>query len=90
MSKYTPGPWVDFKASAGGNMETLYSQPFGIMENGGANLVAGCFGDVRGGLEVAKANARLIAKAPDMAELLNLALKVHADICEENYLGPCL
>jgi hypothetical protein len=51
-----------------------YSQPFAIGEHMKPNLIAGCFGDVRGGEEVAMANARLIAAAPDLLEALKEAL----------------
>ncbi len=64
-TKHTPGPWD--KASSGRHMRDDYHQPYAIYEGGHANLVAGVFGDVRGGAETASANARLIAAAPDYA-----------------------
>jgi hypothetical protein len=60
---HTLGPWL---FSASGAVMQGYSQPFAIAEAGKPNLVAGCFGDVRGGHETAEANARLIAAAPDL------------------------
>lgn len=51
-------------------MSEAYSQPFAIAQKGEANLIAGAFGDVRGGIEVAEANARLIASAPELLEAL--------------------
>lgn len=65
MSAHTPGPWMH--ATAGATMRG-YSQPFAIAEHGKSNLIAGCFGDVKGGEEVAEANARLISAAPDLLE----------------------
>lgn len=66
--KPTPGPWV--YTPAGRTMADSYSQPFAIAQDEKPNLIAGCFGDVRGGVETAEANARLIAAAPDMLALL--------------------
>lgn len=88
-TKFTPGPWLFEKV---GPVMRSYSQPFGIIgwlpqEDGKpkkAILVAGCFGDIPGGEAEATANARLIAKAPEMAELLK-------SISEHGYLenGRC-
>ena len=50
-----------------------YSQPYGVTQVGHANMVAGVFGDVRGGEATAEANARLIAAAPELAEALSEA-----------------
>ena len=60
-AKPTPGPW-DWSIT-GSVMSDKYTQPYGVADHTGFNLVAGCFGDVRGGKDVAKANARLIAEA---------------------------
>jgi hypothetical protein len=64
MAGHTPVPWQF--APTGKVMTDSYSQPFGVAEAGTGNLVAGVFGDVKGGKEVAEANARLIAAAPDL------------------------
>lgn len=80
-AKHTPGPWGDVKSVI--QMSEGYSQPFGIIQlraNGGictrVNLIAGIFGDVHGGKEVAKANARLISCAPELLDKLeNLLLR---------------
>jgi len=57
----TARPWIH--ATAGLNMTKNYSQPYAIAEAGYANLIAGVFGDVKGGEEAAKANAALIVRA---------------------------
>jgi hypothetical protein len=67
--KHTPGPWA---SGPTGNVMKGYSQPFAVVQRGEANLVAGVFGDVRGGEAVAKANARLIAAAPELLEHLRV------------------
>lgn len=66
-AKHTPGPWA-----YGPTGETMqrYSQPFGIIEHGTKNLIAGVFGDVKGGEKTAKANAKLISQAPAMLDAL--------------------
>lgn len=69
-AQHTPGPWI--YAPAGKVMQG-YSQPFGISQSDKANLVAGVFGDVAGGEEAAKANALLIAAAPELLEALKVA-----------------
>ena len=66
--KPTPGPWV--AASAGPVMREGYKQPFAIGEKGKPNLIAGVFGDVKGGPEVAEANAKMIAATPEAIDLL--------------------
>lgn len=70
--RHTPGPWL---STSTGEVMRGYSQPFAISQSGQPNLVAGVFGDVEGGEEVAKANARLITAAPDLLEALADALK---------------
>ena len=55
----TPGHWN--MGGTGSTMSEGYSQPFGIVQTGTANLVAGIFGDGRGGEDAAKANAAFIA-----------------------------
>ena len=64
---HTPGPWIH--AHSGPVMQG-YSQPFAIAQKGERNLVAGVFGDVKGGVDVTEANARLIAAAPELLEAL--------------------
>lgn len=73
MSKHTPGPWISNRA--GSNMSNNHSQPFAIAQEGKANIIAGVFGDVQGGEEIAAANARLIAAAPDLLAAMELALR---------------
>lgn len=62
---HTPGPWL---SAPTGEVMSGYSQPFGVMQSGQKNLIAGCFGDGTGGHEAAEANARLIAAAPELLE----------------------
>ena len=70
---HTPGPWM-FTAS--GEVMHRYTQPFAIAQFGEANLVAGVFGDVRGGTEAAEANARLIALAPEMFDIVRTVVMI--------------
>jgi hypothetical protein len=58
--KATARPWQTVNA---GEVMQGYSQNIAIVERGAPNIVAGIFFDVRGGKEVAKANAALIIKA---------------------------
>jgi hypothetical protein len=67
MAEFTPGPWT---AAPTGEAMRGYSQPFGVASVADPTLVAGVFGDVRGGEEAARANARLIAAAPDLLAAL--------------------
>jgi hypothetical protein len=76
-ASFTPGPWEDY--AAGPRMQHDYMQPFAIAQTGQLNLVAGTFGDVQGGEEVAKANARLIAAAPDLLAAIQL---LHDNLAE--------
>lgn len=76
--RHTPGPWES--ATTGDTMALKYSQPYSIAQRGEMNLVAGVFGDVRGGEAVALANARLIAASP----LLLDALREIADYMPAN------
>ena len=68
--KFTPGPW-EMHGPTGLRMQS-YSQPYAIVGTGeyATTLIAGCFGDTRGGLDAAKANAYLIAAATEMYKLL--------------------
>lgn len=70
--KYTKAPWVF--ATTGETMQG-YSQPYAVAQEGKANLIAGIFGDVNGGEVTAKANAKLIAAAPELLEALQLITK---------------
>lgn len=72
-AQHTPGPWA---AAPTGEIMRGYSQPYCVAELGSTDLIAGCFGDIKGGEEVAKANARLIAAAPDMLDELEAARKM--------------
>ena len=83
VAEHTSGPWG--WSVTGEKMADGYSQPFGVYEVGKANLVAGCFGDVAGGIEVAKANARLIAAAPEMRECIKLLRQIIIDGALEGF-----
>lgn len=73
-TKHTPGPWTATH-NTGPNMQS-YSQPSGVMA-GLTTLVCGCFGDIGDGEETAKANARLIAAAPELlAALANVTARL--------------
>lgn len=82
MSKHTPGPWR-MNGPTGPNMQS-YSQPFCIAGTGdeACTLIAGCFGDTKGGIDAAEANARLISAATDLLEAL-VALYESIDSCVE-------
>lgn len=58
MNAQTPGPII---ACPSGPVMQGYSQPLAIAQQGTPNLVAGVFGDVKGGQSVAEANAELLA-----------------------------
>ncbi len=73
--KYTSGPWAS--GITGSTMQEKYSQPYAIYQYGKENLIAGCFGDVRGGYKTAEANAKLIAVCPELLE----HLKIVTDLC---------
>jgi len=66
----TPGPWVA-EGPTGKNMREGYSQPWAVRTEpwDRCQIVCGCFGDI-GGDEVAKANAHLMAAAPDLLAAL--------------------
>ena len=72
-NRHTPGPW---RYSHAGPVMRGYSQPFAIAQVGEANLIAGCFGDVRGGADTAEANARLISAAPDLLAALEEIVRI--------------
>lgn len=67
MNKHTETPWDWF---ASGSVMQGYSQPFGIKQGNAANLIIGVFGDVRGGIEVAEANAEFVVRAVNAHEAL--------------------
>jgi len=68
MNAHTPGPWDHYPT--GPRMRDMYQQPFCITQRWLPNMIAGIFGDGRGGLDAAKVNAALIAAAPDMLAAL--------------------
>lgn len=72
MPEHTPTPWG---SAPTGNMATDYSQPFAIYAKGEPSLVAGCFGDTRGGIEAAAANAAFIVKAVNCHDELMAAAR---------------
>lgn len=67
MAKATDGPWI---YTTTGPVMRGYQQPFAIAQESTANLIAGVFGDVRGGVEVAEANAHLLAASFDLLAVL--------------------
>ncbi len=78
MSAHTPGPWG--ASDNTGKVMQSYSQPSVVHGTGEhrLKLICGCFGDI-GGPDVAAANARLIAAAPDLLAALDKAIHmVHA------------
>ncbi len=56
-------------------MRNEYSQPYGVAQLGTPNLIAGVFGDGRGGEDTAKANAKAIAALPDLLKALEFVTK---------------
>lgn len=84
---WTKGPWR--WSHAGPNMRNNYSQHHSISSLSAERptLVGGCFVDVDGGEEVAQANARLIAAAPELYEALNNFMNVQREIEESRFLG---
>lgn len=56
-TKHSPTPW---KTGMTGSKMQSYGQPFAILQRDEENLIAGVFGDVRGGREVSEANAEHI------------------------------
>lgn len=79
LARATARPWHDAPSAAGGVMKTKYSQGYAVANHDKAQLVAGCFEDVKGGLEQCKANAALIAHCvntyPDLVEALEDAIR---------------
>lgn len=76
-AKHTPTPWI-FTLS-GMRMRDDYSQPVAIAQHGFGNLIAGVFGDVRGGEPVAKANAADIVRAVNAHDDLIAAVQFVLD-----------
>ena len=74
--EHTAGPWAS--APTGLNMRE-YAQPFAVCQEGERNLICGVFGDVKGGEEVAAANARVIAAAPELLVQAKIALRYLMD-----------
>lgn len=87
MGEITRGPWV---YAPTGDVMRGYSQPFGIAEIGKANLVAGVFGDVKGGEPTAEANARLIAASPTMYDALKRVVAQYEDRCGDHCSNACV
>lgn len=88
--EHTPTPWNI--APTHGNMHDEYSQPFAIISHNSGksfNILAGCFGDTYGGLEMAEANAQRIVDCvnsceginpeavPDMLQALEILSAIH-------------
>lgn len=82
-TKHTPGPW--HHGTTGERMRDEYSQPFCVTQYGKANLIAGVFGDVQGGEDVAQANAHLLAAAPDLLAALEVCETVLGESAGEAY-----
>lgn len=70
-----------------------YNQPLAIAQKGAANIIAGVFGDVMGGEEVAQANASFICLAVNNHEGLVAAcisMRARLDSVPINYTVPGL
>jgi hypothetical protein len=76
----TPIPWL--WTYSGPVMSGKYHQPIAIAQYDAENLIAGCFGDVKGGEPVAIANAKLIVRAVNCHEELVAALKEITECAE--------
>lgn len=85
-TKHTKTPWG--ACPAGVNMRENYSQDFAVYEAGtSANLIAGLFGDVKGGAETAEANAALIVKAVNaFDELITFVIESRNELKESSPL----
>lgn len=85
-TKHTPGPWVTFPADVGS-----VACPVGtrVLKYGHHPIADAFFGYQQGmpSYDEAKANARLIAAAPDLLEALTFARKFHAMKCEKGDSG---
>jgi hypothetical protein len=71
-TKHTPGPWAD-GGTYGGMLEHGLTRAIFSRANPGV-LIGGVYGDVPGG--DAAANARLVAAAPEMFDLLERLAEV--------------
>lgn len=89
---HTDGPWT--VGTTGGEMRA-HAQSLAIVDlNNGPNLIAGVYGDVRGGEDTATANARLLAAAPLLLVSLEAAAaaieSAHAQVEDTHeQLGRC-
>lgn len=72
MVDRTPTPWL--MAPTGRKLQGQ-TQPFAIAETGTFNLIAALFGDVKGGEEVAKANAAFVVRCVNSHADLVAALR---------------
>ena len=78
MSQHTPGPWI-----VGTSPEIL--APYQIKRNGCSLVIARCWEDDELDSDTAQANARLIAKAPEMREFMELLIGNLEDAqCDRN------
>lgn len=64
MSAHTPGPWRVKKATVRGEVNEWY-----VTDDGGVAVIASCVTDTAG--EPSEANARLIAAAPELLEVID-------------------
>ena len=71
-------------------MSDSYTQPFAIANSDATTVIAGCFGDVIGGHETAKANARLIAASPVLLSQLCCIEEVAAKNAEHLSADWCV
>lgn len=81
-SQHTKGPWTAHRT--GQTMRDGYTQAWGVMNIELKQIICGCFHDVSGGEIQAEANARLIAQAPAMYDLI-LRIKGRIEV-DGNYI----
>lgn len=83
--KWTPEPWV---ATTAGPVMRGYSQGDAIASVEHSTLIAGCFSDVKGGPEVATANAqRAVACVNALAGINPEAVPALIEALQELYAG---
>jgi len=85
MTKHTPGPWEYFEQKEWGTSGAYYGC---VRDKTGLVIVNGC---APGGTDEAKANARLIAAAPELKEELIEAHQVIRQLqtmLQEDYACP--